>query len=465
MPHRPSNNQSAFTLLEILAAVGVIAVIFFFVNQMVHFFGAQSNVSKTRTRMEEIVEKAKAYYLNHENLPLISVSPVVPITVPLASPAPASADQGFDIDPKLRFDSWGREIQYVSYSNDGSDNRPGQILIDPLEAGGPAGAPIAMVIINQGTRTLIRAIEFEGRRVAALLISSGPDQQFNYPPPTPPGAVGDPIVYTADPGSDDIFMTIDVNTEAIQIATTELKSLNEKVGAFNDRYLGIDNDGDNPPQYDEANCQGIRYPVNVTVIVPPTVVNCSDLPSVSLTIGETPPDTAFDVSCGWPTLDYMKANFCTTPGVPPGYSIAGRNAIGTVTETSSGNFCAPFTFARPAVTPDYAHIGNCYWGLVRTQDGIIDPTRNETDGDQARAFIACLFDLDSEAIADPWLNGYIWGCGDTEESRDTTGTFHGFCTNAYSVNDPHYHKFFSAGPDGIPAAPGDPPPPSDDIIF
>ena len=82
----------------------------------------------------------------------------------------------------------------------------------------------------------------------------------------------------------------------------------------------------------------------------------------------------------------------------------------------------------------------------------------ETRADQARAFAFCLGGLSQNDIVDPWLNGYVWGCGEGN-SYD--------CVNSYPDGDPRYHRFFSAGPDGIPGYvdaagnPDDPPDPAD----
>jgi prepilin-type N-terminal cleavage/methylation domain-containing protein len=437
MPRLSLNDQRAFTLLEILAALGIVAVIFFFVTQLGHFFRAQSDVSDIRSRMEEIVDTAKAYYLNQGDLPVVPAGGGIPL-----------APTGFDIDPKLRFDSWQRPMQYVSYTNDGVDGRPGEIQIDPLEPGAPAGSPVAMVVIPAGSRTLLRAIDFEGRLVAGLFISSGPDQVFSYTV-TP----GYPEVYVSDPASDDIILPIDLTEEAIQIALPELKVLNDKVSAFDDRYLGVDNDGDNPPRFDEAGCDGIPYGFDVTFINPSPVADCS---TVSFgAIEPTPPSTSDDISCGKPTLDYMKANFCPQPwgisgGCPPGYYSPARDEIGIVTDTL-GDVCPGFDVVRPERPTSYASIGTCYWGLVETQYGdAAAPDPNETDGDQARAFISCLFALGPEAVVDPWLNGYVWGCG-ASTTLDANGVVYGGCQYVYPVGDPHYRRFFSAGPDGMPA--------------
>ncbi len=443
---RPAlNSQNAFSLMEIIAALGIVAVIFIFINQATRFFAGQGDVTTTRLRMEEIVEKAKEYYRNHENLPILTGSPVDFVSVPIAS---ASTD-GFDIDPKYRLDRWGRTIQYISYANDDQEERPGAIQIDPLESPELGNY---MVEIQANTRTLIRAIEYEGRRVAGIIISSGPNQELELDKVDPASGSGDPVRYVRRANGDDIIMPIDLNSEATQIALAELANLNDKVSAFNDRYLGVDNRGsDDPPIYDEAGCQGIRYPVDGSITIPPIFNNCDDLISNS-PAGAVPPNTDRDINCCEPTLDYMKANFCAEPWLDcdlplpagsGGYYQPGRNGIDTV---------APDPVChRDPIDRSYASLGGCDWGLVQTQYGSAGSlSPNETDGDQARAFIFCLFELSPDAIVDPWLNGYVWGCG-PETPRNVLGYTYNPCLYNYPVGDPHYHRFFSAGPDGLPA--------------
>lgn len=482
-------NQRAFSLMEIIAAIGIVMVIFIGISQLTRFYRSQSDDADARGRMEKIVDAARAYYLDHENLPIISrslINPLIPIE-PLrilrpTDPLLPSVDRWFDIDPKNRFDGWGKDLLYISYSNDGVDGRPGEILIDPLESGAPVGAPVAMVVIPEGSRTLLRAIEFEGRRVAGLIISAGPDQVFGYTV-TP----GYPEVYELDPvldpaASDDIIVPIDLNAEAIKIALSELKALNEKVTAFDDRYLGVDNNNETPPRYDEQGCQGILYGVDALDPFPPGWDECSDIRR-GLPADNIPPGTTDDqdINCGRPTLDYMKAFFCAypwgEPNCPPGYYVPEIPFIPPTPIPTTDPDYDPLNpgelcngTPRPQTPADYARIpfdqGNpqpedCHWGLVETQYGdAVTPEPNETDGDQARAFIYCLFNLSPDDIVDPWLNGYVWGCGsgpgtilnpETQGGNPLDDYYDEGCQYYYENTDPHYRRFFSAGSDGFPA--------------
>jgi len=462
MAHLRRNYQRAFTLLEIILALGIIAVIFFFIFRLGKSFDDHSDLAETRMRMEEIVKSAKAYYMKHGDLPFADFIGGVPGGIPLGA-------GGLDIDPKFRFDGRQRPMRYISYTNDGEEGRPGEIQVDELSFGAPAGAPAAMVVIPEQTRTLIRAIEFEGRRVAGLIISSGFDEVFNYSDPVQV-SVGygySPMEYRPGQASDDIFMPIDLTSEATRIAIADLKVLNEKVKAFDDRYLGVDNNENG--QYDERGCEGIPYVINPDPFpgIPDPFTNCSQLnfpfinPVYFPPPTRFPPATLFDINCGRPTLDYMKANFCPLPGregcifgyfepeiqpIPPVPNPENpeTNCPGTPRAFQPADY-ARFPFVRGVPGAD-----NCHWGLIETLYGNATTSEpNETDADQARAFIFCLFKMSPNAIIDPWLNGYVWGCG-SNITLDVRGGQRPGCEYVYASDDPRYHRFFSAGPNGVP---------------
>ncbi len=488
MPCPILNDRRAFSLIEILAVLSIVAVIIFFISQAIHFYGARNNGSRVQMRMEHIVEKAKAYYLNYENLPIILSTLAVPVSLPLASDP--SMESGFDIDSKYRFDSWGQTFRYISYTNDEKNHRPGLILVDPLEPGTRVwGSPPRPTIkIPAGSRTLLRAIEFRGRRVAGLIISTGPDQVQSYTV-----TQGYPEVYVLDSASDDIILPIDLTVEATQIAQAELKVLNDKVMALDDRYLGVDNNEDGV-QIDEEGCKGILYRVNGIPPIPQDFQDCNqivwDKPSTVI-----PPGTDKDINCGRLTLDYMKAFFCPKPweDCPPGYYVPEIIEIPpTLVPVTDDDYdpnnptaLCPGT-PRAAVPADYARIpfargapkfNDCHWGLVKTQYGGPEDTEvNETDSDSARAFISCLFNLAPGAVVDPWLNGYVWGCGSgpgtilnpENQGENSFGDYYtDGCQYYYDDTDPRYHRFFSAGPNGWPMAleVDNEKTPTDDIIF
>ncbi|MDY6850577.1 MAG: type II secretion system protein [Thermodesulfobacteriota bacterium] len=66
---------------------------------------------------------------------------------------------------------------------------------------------------------------------------------------------------------------------------------------------------------------------------------------------------------------------------------------------------------------------------------IVGPPQVDID---AVGTMVWVYSLASNYLLDPWGNGYEWGC----DSNYTAG-----CNYSYASSDPHYHKFFSMGPD------------------
>jgi|GEM_PF-6613027 len=487
-------DQRAFTLIEIIAAMTIFSMVLAFGFSVNHFFQGKGQVDKARQRMQTIVAASQSYFLSHENLPTAADNTY---TVPV---------NALNLDAKYRSDSWGQPFRFIVLTNDRD------ILIDPFSVGGPPGA-IAMVVIKAGTATSIRALDVDGQQVAGLIISAGPNQIFE--PDTQYGKLGNnesPRKYQPTPRSDDIYLAIDVSQQAARIALSELKVLNAKAQAFEERFLGFDNNENG--QYDEDGCGAIPYPAESMLnggsvsYTQNTEDECLNSIDAQCNTAKTPDGSYFpefiqqwneiptwDYNCGMPTLDCMKARYCDLEPVDGscdgGYYLAGYYAPSSVRcyfrlpEPDGGSIfrsCPPpdvtaipkdyyrIPYAdRPKTKAERSRIDPdaCHWGLVKTQWGDGDEA-NETDADQARSFIYCLNKLPKSAIVDPWLNGYIWGCGQKEygcQYKDGNGQMKNFkCTNDYSIGDPRYHHFFSAGPNGLPAAREKNDITSDDII-
>ena len=469
-----------FTLIEILAGTAIFAIVMALLLSLLNSFEATSDIKITQKRMEKIVASAGKYYLSRENLPAPTVPgpPIQPAPAGTVGDVPLTA---LHLDAKDRIDAWGRPFQYFTVRNDGQNGRPGQILIDPLSAGAPAGAPPAMVDIPLSDltaippvdgKTLLRGVQLNGRLVAGILISSGPDNIFGYTQ-----TAGYPEIFTLDAGSDDIVFPIDLTPQATQIVQTELKKLGEKVRAFDDRFIGKNNNWNTT--YDENGCTNVIYPgPGITIqIIGDRAADLSNpndpaaLSPVCNTFPQYPgadylPSDGFDYSCGLPTLDDMKANYCDINlglgNCPQGYYVPNQLQRGynytPIPVPSPPNFdvwvetlidCPP---PGPYVGADYFRVpmdrgnpqpDNCHWGLVGDPNYIF-PTgalNSELNNEQTRAFIFCAYGLSPTDIVDPWLSGYIWGCG---VGSGQTGAP---CTNEYPDTDPHFHKFFSAGPD------------------
>ncbi len=464
------SHTAGFTLVELLAGTTIFAVIMVSLIMMLNSFEAISDIKITKARMATIAKRAGEYYLSREDLPVPLATAVV--AAPLGE-VPLTA---FHLDSKYRIDAWGRPMHYFSVRNDGENGRPGEILIDPLSTGAPAGSPTAMVVIPQADltatpptgKTLITGVQVNGRQVAAVLISSGPNNDFEYNIDTPPPADAYPFPFVLDNGSDDIILPIDLTPQASRIALAELKKLGEKVRAFDDRYIGKDNDGYGG--YDEDGCNPIPYPgipepFDLTQVTLHSdgnyyIDSCNNLDIPPLLSDSFPPGTDPDISCGMPTLDKLKANFCPYPwtNCPTGYYVPEVLTVPIVLSPLPPSLPPPpppeptiqcSDTPRSPQPPDYARVqtpfergnpqyDNCHWGLVG------DPTldTNELTNNQARAFIFCIYGLSPADIIDPWLNGYTWGC-------DTVNG----CTTGFPDTPPdtdaRYHKFYSAGRDRI----------------
>ena len=446
-----TSDTAGFTLVELLAGTTIFAIIMALLLTMLNSFEATGDIKVSKQRMEEIAGKAREYYLSKENLPLPAPTALIP------APMGEVPTTVLHLDQKYRLDAWGRPMQYFSTRNDGNNGRPGQILIDPLSAGAPAGSPQALVDIPQADftvtpatgKTLLRGVQVNNRQVAGLLISSGPNNIFEYT-----RTAGYPEQFVLNAGSDDILLPIDLTPEAVQITQTELKKMGEKVRAFDDRYIGKDNDGDG--NYDEDGCDAVSYPGGaLTLYRNGNAVNpCTAYPvgfdSNYLPIPVSLAGTLNDYSCGLPTLDDMKANYW---GSNPLYGYYypqitgyGRTVTPNPTPPPAVLF-GPYIICQ-ATPADYYRVlmnlgapaaGDCHWGLVG--DPAVDP--NELTNDQARAALFCAYGLSPADIVDPWLNGYVWACG------TGSGQAGNACINEYPDTDPRFHKFFSAGADQV----------------
>jgi len=397
-----SLNNKGFTLLETVIVISIIGVISFFALGITSSMKAASKLTVTKSNMEIIAKKARDFYRGHGDLPKASEdSGTVPATdddPPLTGNMVPVDAKTFDLEPKYRLDAWGRYLLYFTYTNDGEGNRPGEIAIDTPGGG---GSLVSFHPTSGSDRTLIKGVKFSGNRVAGIIISSGPDQVFNYSATEEPSSDNHNEyfkTYTLDPGSDDIIVLIDVSQEAFEIANNDLLFLNQKVNAYNAMYEGIDNNndgqvdgwvdlnGDSIKDEDEYGCIAIKAPLGDSKIYCPLPIS-SSLPN--------------DPNCGTATLDAIKAN-----------------VYGPFTKTCS---------TLPT---------ECGWEFLN----VFPPYGDEIKADEARAFIFCLYNLQCDQVVDPWLNGYVWGYGSSLPSPLTS------TITKYEKSDKRFHRFYSAGP-------------------
>jgi prepilin-type N-terminal cleavage/methylation domain-containing protein len=294
-------NRRGFTLLEILLVIGIMGVIAIFTIGISHSIRNMTKVNDTRGRMEQIAAKAREFYRTHQQLPFPVTTPPLSVnltpgdTMSLFGQVPVSSGT-LNLEQKFRLDAWGQYFQYaLAYV--------GPITVDGINVtigGGLTDYPGYTLV---GLNTDIDGLRFNGatgQRVAAVLISFGPNQTQNFST-----SGNNPSVYTLDAGSDDIVVPINVSQEAIEIATEQLKTFQAKVKAFDAVYEGIDNNGDGTVDED-PNGSGVApdqcFRQESTTCCPPTP--------------DPTPANRNDPNCGTVTLDNVKNGYYTSAACP-----------------------------------------------------------------------------------------------------------------------------------------------------
>lgn len=258
MKRRINTYQKGFTLLEILLVIGIMGVIAVFTIAISHSIRNMTKVNDTRSRMEQIVAKAKEFYRNSGNLPGpggTTTSTTYGTTDIDMGEVPVQTSS-LNLEQKFRLDAWG---QYLLFH------------IATFTASGD---------------TDIDGINVDGNGAAGIIISLGPNQTQDY---ITSGGPTPPAVIDYETRGDDILLPINVSQEAGEVALEELKELQSKVKAIDALYEGIDNNSSGAP--DETGC---------TAASPTTATGC---PPTTLTgSGNNDPN------CGTATLDYIEQN-------------------------------------------------------------------------------------------------------------------------------------------------------------
>ena len=264
-------DKKGFTLLEILLVLGIMGVIAVFTIGIAHSIRNMTKVNETKSRMEQIVAKAKEYYRGHEELPPgASVLQVGgrDVGVPVGT-------SEFNLEQKYRLDSWGRYMYYNRVENQSA------ITIDNITFAADSLTDIDGLIVD-------------GRNVAGVIISYGPNQTLDTTISGPNAPNYAPVTYTT--GGDDIVIPIDVSQEAMEVALENLKVLQSKVKAFDAIYEGINNDADADVDEDD-NGPG----------VPPDQCFREALDDPS---PKCPPNNSTnDPNCGTATLDHIEDGY------------------------------------------------------------------------------------------------------------------------------------------------------------
>ena len=213
--------NAGFSLLELLLALGILGIIAVFAVSITHSGRNLAKINDTRNRMMAIKRTALDYYQGHRDLPAPAGTNEVPV-----------ATSALNLEQKHRLDAWGRYLHYDR----------------------------ALHSVHT-SRTDITGITVDGKEVAGVIISGGPDQSIE-------------AVNTGSPygsAGDDIVLPISVNEQAVNNAVHDLEVLQSKVQALDKMFAGIDNNSGGG--VDENGCvQAIGCPQTGTSNDP----NCSN---------------------------------------------------------------------------------------------------------------------------------------------------------------------------------------------
>jgi len=183
--------NTGFSLLELLLVLGILGIIAVFAVTISQSGRNLVKTNDTRNRMKEIKRTALDYYQGHGDLP----APASINEVPVATSA-------LNLEQKHRLDAWGRYLHYDR-------------ALHPVHI----------------SRTDITGITVDGKEVAGVIISGGPNQSIEA------ANAGSP--YSS--AGDDIVLSISVNEQAVNNAMHALEELQSKVLALDKMFAGVDN--------------------------------------------------------------------------------------------------------------------------------------------------------------------------------------------------------------------------------
>ena len=208
-------NNYGFSLLELMLALGILGLITVFAVSLTHSTRNLAKTNNTRTRMKEIRRAAENYYSSHRDLPAYVGSYEVPV-----------AANALNLEQKHRQDDWGRYFHYNTVFRPGTDP----------------------------PRTDITGIEVDGKEVAAVIVSGGPDQEID------PANETSPYSTTGD----DIVLAVSLADQAMAIAMNDLEVLQAKAQAFDAIFAGIDNNASGIVDDDNACVAVMGCPLSPT---------------------------------------------------------------------------------------------------------------------------------------------------------------------------------------------------------
>ncbi len=196
--------NKGFSLLELLLALGILGIITAFAISLSYSSKSIVKTNDTKKKMQQIARAAKEYYRGHKDLPAPAGANNDEIPV---STSELNLEQGF------RLDGWGRYF-YYDRALDGTLT----------------------------SRTDIVGITVNGRDVAGVIVSPGPDQTLD------PSNLSSPYATTGD----DIVLGINLSEQALNITLNDLQVLRDKAQAFDKIFAGVDNNSNE--SFDEDGC-------------------------------------------------------------------------------------------------------------------------------------------------------------------------------------------------------------------
>lgn len=199
-------NQKGISILEILLALVIVAVIAFYSTRMIHLVDAGNKADQCFDRMTDIAVRIKDFYRSQETLPEPVENSAIAAITETAGEVPVNR---LNLSQKYRLDTWGKYFLY--YRPIKQDEFFGKDITD------------------------IAGCQVDGRFAAGVLISLGPDQKPDY--------IFDdttnPLKFTT--AGDDLLLPINVDIEAMDIVVADLEVLDKRVSAYDRHFAGIDN--------------------------------------------------------------------------------------------------------------------------------------------------------------------------------------------------------------------------------
>jgi len=197
--------QEGFSLILLIvffSVIGVIAVTAVNLNLKIQKI---SQGSKTVNRVNVVRDALVEHYKGHQELPVDAAD---------RNKIPVGA---LGLEQKYRLDAWG---QYYYYHRIQERKESDSLAVPPEPPG------------ELATHIRGLTVDLTGQKAAGIIVSAGPNQVFDsFDPTSPPVKYPDTDNGYSEKG-DDIYVPVNVQAEAINIAYSTLHSLARKVCAY-----------------------------------------------------------------------------------------------------------------------------------------------------------------------------------------------------------------------------------------